>query len=187
MIMKCNSAIVLVVLFTACNSAPSAPAPEPAKADSAAAVRSIKSPYDVRYSSNFAIDDPKNAETLLSLWKIYDEGDLSKGKDMIADSMTLMLDNGAIVHLSRDSAIAMVQAVRSSYKSAVDRVDAVMALKSVDKNEHWALIWGMETDTHKDGKVDSTDLQETWRFNADGKADLLYQYSRPGGPPAKKK
>jgi hypothetical protein len=184
MVMKLNSPIALVVLFAACNSAPSAPATAPAKTDSAVAVKKINSPYEIMYSSNFVIDDPKNAETLLALWKVYDNGDLSAGKDMIADSMEMYMGNGARIHTSRDSAIAMVQAVRSSYKSAVDRVDAVMALKSVDKNEHWALIWGTEVDTHKDGKVDSTELHEVWRFNSAGKADLIMQYTRPAAPPA---
>jgi len=191
MVMKLNSAIVLVVIFAACNSAPSAPAAEPAKADSssasAAAVKPINSPYEIMYSSKFAIDDPKNAETLLALWKAYDDGDLSKGKDMIADSIEMMMGNGAMMHLTRDSATAMVQAVRSSYKSAVDRVDAVIALKSVDKNEHWALIWGKEIDTHKDGKVDSMEIHEVWRFNSAGKADMIMQYGRPAAPPAAKK
>jgi hypothetical protein len=31
--------------------------------------------------------------------------------------------------------------------SAVTTVDAVMPIKSVDKNENWALIWGKEVDT----------------------------------------
>ena len=186
--MKLNSAIALAVFFAACNSAP---APAHQKTDSAAAAtpKLIKSPYDIMYSSNFAIDDPKNAETLLALWKTYDEGDLSKGKDMIADSIEMHLGNGMTMHTTRDSATAMVQAIRSSYKSAVDRVDAVMALKSVDKNEHWALIWGTEIDTHKDGKVDSTELHEVWRFNSAGKADMIIQYTRPAAPaaPPKKK
>jgi hypothetical protein len=61
----------------------------------------------------------------------------------------------------------------------------VMAVKSTDKNEDWVLIWGMETDTHKNGKIDSVNLQETWRINKDGKADLLMQYMRPAAPPKK--
>ena len=68
----------------------------------------------------------------------------------------------------------------------VDRVDAVTALRSTDKNENWALVWGMETSTDMKGKVDSTNLMETWRFNKDGKVDLLYQY-RMDFPKLKKK
>lgn len=189
MIMKLISAIALVVILAACNSTPSAPAADAAKADSAsaAAVKPINSPYEIMYSSKFVIDDPKNAETLLALWKFYDEGDLSKGKDMIADSIEMHMGEGSTIHASRDSATAMVQAVRSSLKSAVDRVDVVMALKSVDKNEHWALIWGTEIDTHKDGKVDSMEIHEVWRFNSAGKADMMMQYSRPAAAPMAKK
>jgi len=52
-------------------------------------------------------------------------------------------------------------------------------------NDHWVLIWGVETDTHKDGKVDSVGLQETWRFNQDGKANYLIQYRKGLVPPKK--
>jgi len=62
-----------------------------------------------------------------------------------------------------------------------------MAVKSTDRNEHWVLIWGTETDTYKNGKVDSTELQETWRFNQDGKANLVLQYNKPASPPKKTK
>jgi hypothetical protein len=62
-----------------------------------------------------------------------------------------------------------------------------MAVKSTDKNEHWVLIWGREIDTHKDGKVDSTELQETWMFDQNGKAALLYQFAAASVPPMKKK
>jgi hypothetical protein len=55
-------------------------------------------------------------------------------------------------------------------------VDAIMAVKSTEKNENWALAWGMEKNTDKKGKIDSSYIQETWRFNKAGKADLMYQY-----------
>jgi len=181
MIMKQKFTIVLMGIFAACNSAPSTPAAETPKMDSSAAMRPIKSPYDISYSSAFTIDDPKNAESVLALWKAYDDGNLSTVKDMIGDSMEVYLSSGAHMKSSRDSTIAGIQGFRNTFKSAVDRVSAVMAVKSTDRNEHWVLIWGTEIDTHKNGKVDSTDLQETWRFGADGKANLLFQYSRPAG------
>jgi len=132
------------------------------------------------------MDDPKNAESLLAIWKAYDNGDLSVTKDLFGDSIEANMGNGAIMRTSRDSTLAMVQAFRNSLKNSVSQVDAIMAVKSIDRNEHWALIWGTETDTYKNGKIDSTYLQETWRFNKDGKADLMYQYRRPATPPMKK-
>jgi len=49
------------------------------------------------------------------------------------------------------------------------------------------VIWGRERHAYKNRKVDSSHLQETWRFNQDGKADLVFQYKRSAAPPRKEK
>jgi len=154
---------------------------------STAVVKDIVSPYPVEYSSKFAMDDPKNAESLLTLWKDWDNGDLSAHKDLFADSVEMHFADGSWMHASRDSATAAAQLVRNTFKSSVATVQAITAMKSVDKDENWALIWGKEVDTDKKGKVDSFYLQETWRFNKAGKADLFYQFRAAGAPPKMKK
>jgi len=175
-----------VAVFTACNSSN-----EPAKVDSmgtgkdSTTMRDINSPYAIGYSSKFVMDDPKNAETLLSLWKAWDNGNLSAAKDMFADSMEMHLAGGAMMHGTRDSIIAQGQKFRNALSSSVSSVDVVMAVKSTDKNENWALIWGKEVDTDKKGKVDSFYLQEAWRFNKDGKTNLMYQFRAEAAPPKK--
>ena len=131
------------------------------------------------------MDDPKNAESLLTLWKDWDNGDLSVHKDLFADSTSMTFADGSMMHASRDSALAAAQKMRNNLASAVSSVDAIMAVKSTDKNENWAIIWGKEVDTDKKGKVDSTYLQETWRFNKDGKTDLMFQYKQAIHPPKK--
>jgi hypothetical protein len=184
--MKKVLVLASVAFFAACNSN------EPAKVDSmksgmdsSSTMQDINSPYAIRYSSKFAMGDPKNAESVLKLWKIWDSGDLSAAKDLFADSVELHLADGSIMKGPRDSIVAGGQAFRNSIGSSVSSVDAVTALKSTDKNENWALIWGKETDTDKKGKVDSFYLQETWRFNKDGKTDLLFQYRLAATPPKK--
>jgi len=170
-----------LVVLAACNSnQPAASTDTKAATDTTATIAApvvaeIKSPYPVAYSSKFAMDDPKNAETLLSIWKDWDNGDLSAGKDKFADSLTLNLNDGTVLHGGRDSILNVMQKFRSSFAKAVSNVSAVMAVKSTDKNENWALIWGDETDTDKKGKATTFSLQETWRFNKDGKADLVFQ------------
>jgi hypothetical protein len=146
----------------------------------------INSPYPVTYSSKFEMADPKYAETVLGLWKDWDNGNLANSKDRFADNVELHFSDGSMIKTTRDSAIAMAQKIRDSYASSVSRVDAVMSVKSTDKNENWALIWGLETNTNKKGKVDSSYLQETWRLNNDGKADKLYQSRASATPPKKK-
>jgi hypothetical protein len=174
--------VAMAATIAACNSNKSDSTDSmPSASDTTS--QKINSPYPVQYSSDFAMDNPKNAETLLSLWKAWDNGDLSATKDMFADSVTMHFANGATMHASRDSAVAAAQGARNSVATAVSTVDAIMPVKSKDKNENWALIWGKEVDTNKNGKVDSFYLQETWRFNKDGKADLFYQFRAAANPP----
>jgi len=186
--MKQFLVLAIMVFIAACNSSTPASSEAKASADSPAAkMKDIQSPYPVMYSSKFVMDEPKNAETLLAMWKSYDNGDLSTSRDMIADTIEVHFPDGGMMRGSRDSIIKSVQAHRNSFSSAVDKVHAIMAVKSTDKNEHWVLIWGREIDTHKDGKVDSTELQETWMFDQNGKAALLYQFAAASVPPMKKK
>ncbi len=146
-------------------------------------MKDIVSPYPVGYSSKFVMDDPKNAESLLSLWKAWDNGDLSKVKDLFADSVEMHFAGGFVLKGSRDSIIAVGQRQRSALQSSVSSVDAIMAVKSTDKNEHWALIWGMNRDT-QNGKTDSSYVQETWRFDSTGRANFMLQYQQAATPPA---
>jgi len=183
--MKQFMVLAAMAFLAACNnSSPASADSAKVTADSPAAkMKDIQSPYPIMYSSKFVMDDPKNAETLLAMWKSYDNGDLSTSKDMIADTIEVHFPDGGMMRGSRDSIIKSVQAHRNSFTSAVDKVHAIMAVKSTDKNEHWVLIWGREIDTHKNGKVDSTELQETWMFDQNGKAALLYQFAAASVPP----
>jgi hypothetical protein len=174
-----------LAMFAACNSNEPAETTETAKSSADAVAPEINSPYPVSYSSKFVMGDPKNAESVLSLWKIWESGDLSGSKNIFADSVTLHLSDGSMISGPRDSVVASGQAYRSSMVSSVSSVDAVMAVKSTDKDENWALIWGKEINTDKKGKVDSSYLQETWRFNKDGKTDLMYQFRSAAAPPKK--
>jgi|SRR5579863_2218392 len=183
--MKKNLLFASLFILLSCNSNQPAQT-EPAKpAADSVAMQDINSPYAIGYSAKFVMGNPKYAENVLTLWKDYDNGTLSAHKDLFADSIQAVLGTGSVMHGSRDSVIASIQKYRSSLSGAVDRVDAVMAVKSTDKNEDWVLVWGTETDTHKNGKIDSVNLQETWRVNKDGKADMILQYMRPAAPPKK--
>ena len=139
--------------------------------------------YPVIYSSKFTTGDPKNSQAVLNIWKAFDNGDLASAKDYFADSVEMHLSDGSMMHSVRDSVIVAAQTFRNMFTSAVSSVFTVTSLKSTDKGENWALIWGKEIDTDKKGKVDSFYLQETWRFNKDGKTDLLYQYKAAAMPP----
>jgi hypothetical protein len=124
--------------------------------------------------------DPKLAETVLGLWRAWEGGDLGPTKVHFADSAIFYGADGSIVGGSNlDSTHNTMQQYRNMYSSVQTEVHAIMPVKSKDKDENWVLIWGKEIHTDKTGKTDSMYLQETWRFNKDGKVNLLYQFMSP--------
>lgn len=133
------------------------------------------------------LGDPKNAEAVLALYKYWDDGNLGPSKVLFADSIEFYFSDGSEVKGSRDSAIATTQNFRNTFSAIKSTVHGIMPVKSIDKNENWVCIWATEVNTTKAGKTDSMHLQETWRFNKDGKIDLLYQYSSVAAPPKKNK
>src|SRR5580765_7132368 len=127
--MKQNLLFACLFILVSCNSSQPVQ-PESAKpASDSMAVQNINSPYDIKYSSKFVMGNPKYAENVLTLWKDFDNGNLSAHKDIFADSVEVILGSGAHMHASRDSVVGAIQKYRSSLAAAVDRVDAVMAVK----------------------------------------------------------
>lgn len=141
-------------------------------------------PYTATYSSKFEMGDAKHAEAVLKLWKAFDDGNFKDTKRFFADTMRFYGRDGSVMEGPIDSVNAQVQAWREMYSSVKSTVHAVMPVKSTDKNEHWVTIWGTEVSTDKQGKTDSVALQETWRFNKEGKINLMYQFGRALVPPA---
>jgi len=140
-------------------------------------------PYTATYSSSFEMGDPKHAEAVVALWADWDKGDLEPSKKLFADSIHIYLSDGSAIEGPRDSAVAGAQGFRNMFSTVTSTIHAIFPVKSTDKNENWVCVWGTEVSTDKKGKVDSVHLQETWRFNKDGKIDLLYQHGRVATPP----
>jgi hypothetical protein len=175
---------IFIVAFTAALF--SCHADEKKESDSKPAAETNSTlPYRATYSSKFEIGDAKNAEAVLAAWKSWDDGDLQTSRKLFADTMHLYLRNGSEMHGTKDSTLPGVQRYRNNYSSVKSTVSAWVPLKTVDKNENWVCIWGTEVMTDKKGKVDSVELQESWRFNKEGKIDLLYQFGRSLVSPAK--
>jgi hypothetical protein len=150
---------------------------EPGNKDTKAELSSTL-PYTATYSSKFEMGDAKNAATLLALWKAWDDGNIQAKRDLFADSLSFYSRDGSSMSGKSDSIIAAAQSVRNMYSSVKSTVHAYVPLKSMDQNQSWVCIWGTEVSTDKQGKVDSVGLQETWRFNKNGKIDLAYQFGR---------
>ncbi|HSR39844.1 MAG TPA: hypothetical protein VLL95_13095, partial [Phnomibacter sp.] len=99
-----------------------------------------------------------------------------EGLGFFADSVMLLFPDGNSVHATKDSVMAMTKAYRNSYSSLHNEVDAVIPLKENKNGERWVLVWGEEYH-EKNGKKDSVLLHELWRFNKDGKINMMQQFA----------
>lgn len=175
--------IFSAIAFIACNNQEAADASAEAKAN----VPTNMHGFTPEYSASFVMDKADNTETVLALWKDWKDGDLSKSRGHFADSLSLLLADGTTMVGKTDDLLKNMQDYRSSFKGMEVSVDAIFAVKSTDKNEDWVAVWGNEIMTDMNGKVDSVSLQETWRFNKNGKIDMMFQSTRKGitaPPPA---
>jgi hypothetical protein len=195
--MRKNSLFVAIIFLAACNSSADKSKMETSKSsDSTAAMpakqESVSYPYTASYSSDFEIGDAKNAQTLLELYKSWDNNTIENSKNAFAETDTMIFSNGSMFAGGRDSLIAMAKKARGMMATVVDSVHAWIPLKSKDRDEEWVVIWTREISTDAKGKKMSRELQETWRFDKNGKINLVYQYEQappkmpPPPPPAKK-
>lgn len=144
-------------------------------AGTGAKAQGMDMPYKANYSSDFSMGNPAYVTRVLELWKDWDDNAFDR-HDYMADTVVMFLSGGQTVQ-GKDSAMAGAKAFRGSMKSAVSTIDAVIPLKSNDRDEDWVAVWGSETDTWPDGKTEKRDLQEIWRFNKDGKIDFMKQFA----------
>lgn len=134
-------------------------------------------PFPISYSSDFEIGDPKFAQSALEISKDYDNNTLQNSIHKFADTFEFRMSDGTLIKGQRDTVMAAVIGARSSLTSATDYFYSVVVLKPKGKDETWVSFWEKEVDVMKDGKKDSTYINENWKFNAVGKITGVYQFT----------
>lgn len=161
--------------LTACNN-------DTKVAASSTETKSVSTPpalaYTPAYSASFEIGKPEYATMIVQgSWKDWENNTMNNMKSWVADTIVAFHSDNTMIS-GADSLIARWKRGRAGYASVIDTIDAVMPVYSTDKKENWVLVWAKEINTDTKGKTDTTYLQETWRINKDGKADLLLQFDR---------
>jgi hypothetical protein len=135
--------------------------------------------FAATYTSNFESGDISFAEKAIQgSWKSWEANTMDELSSYFADTVALYYGDGTEFRGPKDSVIANWKRTRSSLTSVVDSVNAYTTVTNKDTKENWALLWVSDYSTDGKGVKDTTFYQETWRFNKDGKADLVYQYQR---------
>jgi hypothetical protein len=131
--------------------------------------------YTASYSSKFTIASPTYSDKILTLWKDFENNTLDLHADMLADTVTMMLSNGAIIKGKAEN-LKGAKDFRSSLQNYKVKLHAWLSLKS-DKNENVVCVWGSEEYTDKTGKPVKTGTHEVWVFNKEGKVGLMMQFA----------
>ena len=177
---KALTVAALLLITISCNDDKKDAVTESA-ADSSAVVNAPAKPHEyavnATFSSDFEIGDPNQADKIVELWKQYDENTLDKGLDYFADTVTLAMHDGWKYFGTRDSLMKLMKKKRGEYSAVNSVIVGIIPLKATDLKENWVSILGTEYTTMKN-KKDSADIQEYWRFNKDGKIDLMHSYKR---------
>jgi hypothetical protein len=165
--------LTVATMFAACNDAKKEEA-IPAEAPKEA----VKLAYTPAYSASFEIGNPAYAAMIVQgSWKDWEMNTMDNMKSWVADTIVaFMADN--VMAKGADSLMARWKRGRGFYKTVIDTVHAVIPVYSTDRKENWVLVWAKEINTDIKGKTDTSELQETWRINKDGKADMLLQFDR---------
>ena len=172
---KFSSILLLSAILYACSSE------KKSEVEQAAAVQEIAPPslaYEPSYSASFEMGNPDYAEMIVQgSWKDWEDNNLDNMMNWVSDTITAYHSNNQVVH-GLDSLMARWKKARSGYTSSVPTLNAVMSVRSVNRNEDWVLVWATSIDTKTDGAIDTVALMETWRINSAGKADMLLRFDR---------
>jgi hypothetical protein len=179
--MKKNFILAGLVFLFACNSNQTKETTTTELAPSASVdAAKLVYPYPVNYD-NFKLDDQKNTEVVLKIWKLWDDGDLTSQKQYWADSAEVHTWDGLYIKGSRDSISASGSRYRSNFKSITSSVSGVVSFtirnKASNQDENWASVWGKRVSVEKNGKADSVFLHEAWKLNSAGKGEILFQFA----------
>ena len=132
-------------------------------------------PYKASYSSNFVMGNPAHTKMIVDLWKDWDDNAFDR-HDYMADTLVMYLPDGTVTKGKAANAEG-AKKFRGGLTSSKSTIDAMIPLRSTDRNEDWVAMWGTETNTWPDGKVETRQIHEVWRINKDGKVNLMRQFA----------
>jgi ketosteroid isomerase-like protein len=123
---------------------------------------------------NLIAQNPTHTNMIVDMWKDWDDNAFDR-HNYWADTISVFLSDGTVIK-GRDSSMAGAKRYRGSLASAKSTITSIVPLRSADRNEDWVAIWGTETNTMPDGKIERNDIHEIWRINKDGKIDMMKQF-----------
>ena len=121
---------------------------------------------------NWEPGDPKNAEIVLDLYKVWDENKLADATGYFADTTNFDLPDGRRLSTTKSTIETTFGKLRKSYKQTINVPFSIMPLYNKDMDQQWVIAWIWNKWQYTDGVRDSMLYCDNWRFS-NGKIDHM--------------
>jgi hypothetical protein len=136
-------------------------------------------PYKASYSSSWSTDvSDADLKMVLMTYKDWEDNNMSRLESAMADTVTWDMSSGDRKKLSNADLMKMFTTYRDSLSSVKIDMAGWQKMYATDKKEGYIVTWYDETDTYKNGKVDSASYHDINQVK-DGKIVWYIQYKRP--------
>ncbi len=119
--------------------------------------------YPALYS-NWEIGKRENTNTVLSLYKAWDESSVDSIKNLFADSVILDLPGGRRVTSSRDNITDVLIKYRKSFAETSNQVISIYPILNKETNDEWVAALLYNKWSYKDNRRDSSLFQDLWKL-----------------------
>lgn len=173
----------LAALLFACNNETKVKGSATTSPDSSGNAAMATAPADLPYTASYSSQWNNNVsdadlKTVLMTYKDWEDNNMKGLGSAMADSVEIDMSNGDHFKKSNADLMKMWSTYRDSLSSVKIKMDAWNKMYSTDKKEGYVVAWYDETDTYKNGKVDSASYHDINQLK-DGKIVWFAQYKRP--------
>ncbi|WP_121356093.1 nuclear transport factor 2-like protein [Flavisolibacter nicotianae] len=136
-------------------------------------------PYTPAYSAQWTNEvSDADLKMVLTTYKDWENNNMQGLGSALADSAVIDMWNGDHFKKSNADLMKMWSTNRDSLSSVKITMDTWNKMYAPDKKEGYVVTWYSETDTYKNGKVDSADYHDINQVK-NGKIVWYAQYKRP--------
>jgi hypothetical protein len=136
-------------------------------------------PYKASYSSSWSTDvSDADLKTALMSYKYWADGNMTDLAGTLGDSVWVDFNNGERFAGVKADLLKRWSTYRDSLSSVKIDMGGWHKMYSTDKKEGFIVTWYDETDTYKNGKVDSATYHDI-NMMKNGKIRWYSQYKRP--------
>jgi hypothetical protein len=176
---KMKKYIFLFLMAAACGIVACNPKSESNMATTSGGGSIVALPYVASYTTDFNNNvSDSDLLTVLNSYKYWEQGDMKALRTTMGDSMSAVMSDGTVLKGLADSVLGVWSKYRDSLSSV--KINMVVWLKnhSIKDSIDWVNVWYIETDTFKNGKVDSAEYEDDNAIR-NGKITYLSSHKRP--------